>query len=121
MRSINSCDCLRRFLAMFSTPFGRLLTTRSKVANLRFAFEALTRAFRSRVSLKPQGEGWEAFRRALRLRHRLTHPKRADQLSIGDDELHDLVKAHGWFSTTFEAILRTLGWRDLAGDIPWPP
>ena len=69
-------------------------------ANLRFAFEALTRAFRSRVSSKPQGEGWEAFGRALRLRHRLTHPKRADQLSVGDDELHDLVKARGWFSTT---------------------
>jgi hypothetical protein len=50
-------------------------------------------------------DGWEIFRRSLKVRDRLTHPKRAADLLVADDELTDLMQVWEWFVTGVNAIL----------------
>ncbi|MBX3303031.1 MAG: Ppx/GppA family phosphatase [Nitrospira sp.] len=47
-------------------------------------------------------QSWEMLRRSLDLRHRVTHPKTAAELTISDDELDDHRKGVAWFLETVQ-------------------
>lgn len=64
--------------------------------NVKFAFKMFARAFNSNYSLSLGDGGWDALRDALKIRHRLTHPKFISQLDISDQELQGIIKGGFW-------------------------
>jgi hypothetical protein len=66
-------------------------------SNFKFAFKVYGRAFNSSYTPDLGDGGWDAFREALEVRHRLTHPKFIHQLDISDDELERIEKGVTWF------------------------
>jgi len=65
-------------------------------SNLKFTFNSaakLTFDFNLNVS----DVGWESFKKALEIRHRVTHPKKLASLIISDKEMNITKKALDWF------------------------
>ena len=65
--------------------------------NLRFAFYAFCKSHNASYSLPVTGKGWHALQHALRVRHRLMHPKSADDLLVKNAEMEDVDTAFRWF------------------------
>jgi hypothetical protein len=65
--------------------------------NLRFAFAAFMK-FHGAPSVLPTDEGWSAFVAAIEVRHRITHPKRLEDLEIGDREIETIRRAAHWLA-----------------------
>lgn len=80
---------------------ARLKTT----ANTRFGLESFARTCRHSRRPNVSGDGWQAFKKALLLRDRLTHPKNAASLQVTDGELLDVTRARSWFTVTFVGLL----------------
>jgi hypothetical protein len=77
-------------------------------SNLRFAFEMFGRPYRPGYVLPTQSEGWAACQRAIQIRHRLTHPKNANDLVGSEAEYNgELVETWRWFNVTFDEALRS--------------
>jgi len=55
--------------------------------NLRFAFRLYAKANRVTVSPDYSGSGWQAFGEVVKIRTRITHPKRIAEMSISDAEM----------------------------------
>lgn len=91
------------------------------VPNIRFAFNAFARVFRSGLALDTYGEDWSRFKRTIQIRHRLTHPKGAPQLSVTVEELAELVQVTGWFDRTVRATLQGAFERVSRGQSSPPP
>ena len=49
-------------------------------------------------------QGWEKLTRSLELRHRVTHPKIAEELIISDSELEIHKDAFAWFLEVFQDL-----------------
>jgi hypothetical protein len=64
--------------------------------NIRFTVSMLVRASGVPVELELDSGGWRAFKRALAVRHRVTHPRTGSELLITDDALADVAEAYGW-------------------------
>jgi hypothetical protein len=56
-------------------------------ANFHFALEMLVRGTSLPAKIDKGGEGWQAFKEALRVRDRLMHPKKIADLDVSDQEL----------------------------------
>ncbi len=50
--------------------------------------------------------GWERTQNALKVRHRITHPKRNHDLYINTDELEDVRDSMRWLFWTIEVIVK---------------
>jgi len=42
-------------------------------------------------------EGWQRLRKAIQIRHRLTHPKTVAEVNVSDDDFDDLKQGISWF------------------------
>ena len=73
-------------------------------ANLLFTMKAWCRGI-SDGRLDLGVPGWQNFKKSLALRHRLVHPKRAEDLTISDDEFIAFVKAMSWFMSSIHEKL----------------
>ena len=65
-------------------------------ANIRFAFKLLAKATSVSDVLDVSGAGWQSFQRAVKVRDRITHPKRVSDLTIADSEYADVSAAFKW-------------------------
>ena len=74
-------------------------------ANVRFAFEAIARAHGYRYEFDANELGWGAFNQALATRHRLTHPKSANDLHVEGDEVIVALAAVEWFQHSSMSLL----------------
>jgi len=74
--------------------------------NLRFAFDAFARAFKCEPTLRLEGEDRVIFVRAVKIRDRLTHPKKASELRVSSDELIDLLHVRDWFVATLGVLIK---------------
>lgn len=59
--------------------------------NIVFAFRAYAKAFGVEFKIDKSGQGWEDFKRAVKVRDRLMHPKRLQDLFVADGELKEMV------------------------------
>lgn len=69
--------------------------------NLRFAFNVsakLTLDF----NLDASGKGWESYKKAVKIRNRITHPKNISDLNISKEEMSTVREAFMWFIDTFD-------------------
>lgn len=65
--------------------------------NLRFAFQVYARIYDICFKVDCSGLGWQSFKTAIKIRNRVTHPKRLSDLSITDDELQTLDETLEWY------------------------
>lgn len=83
--------------------------------NLRFATACLSRVLPSTPPLPIKGPEWRAFRDALTVRHRITHPKHHHDPDISDREMAVLIETHQWFlvwtTSLAQKRLRVIGAR----------
>jgi hypothetical protein len=66
-------------------------------ANFRFALNLFMRPSDKNFRLDASGEGWDAFKKALQIRHRITHPKCFESLQIENEEVQTVIDAYAWF------------------------
>lgn len=50
--------------------------------------------------------GWNEFQKSVKVRHRLTHPKSLDDISVSEDDLTAIVKAVNWFQNITFSIFK---------------
>ncbi len=62
-------------------------------ASFHFAIEMFSKTLRSPFKLK-KGKEWEAFKTAIPVRHRITHPKQPELLDISDEEIEAVGTAY---------------------------
>jgi len=74
--------------------------------NLRFAFRIYAECFGSDFKLKTDGNGWDAYKRALVIRNRITHPKKIEDLKIPDGEWTCIANARTWFDDEYKRLLK---------------
>jgi len=72
-------------------------------SNLRFAFSSAAK-FSLDFKLDVSDTGWESFKKAIKIRHRVTHPKKISDLSISDEEKDSVKKAFLWFIDSFKSL-----------------
>jgi len=61
--------------------------------------------------------GWNEFKKAVTLRHRLTHPKSKDDVHVSDDDCEHVGRGLEWFWTTHGKVMRPMGAKLLQMDI----
>ena len=76
--------------------------------NVRFTFRVFNRLFQANVDLGVGGNSWTAFLRALDVRHRITHPKKVDELDISDTEIKLCREVSSWFNETVHAAVQAI-------------
>jgi hypothetical protein len=64
--------------------------------NFLFAFRLIAKAEELDYELDVSCAAWQALQRALRVRDRLTHPKRMADLGVTEDEARDAIEAFEW-------------------------
>ena len=98
---------LRRGKAKISTKYLKLAD------NFRFAFSCFSKVLGSNFKLDVEGQGWECFRKAIEIRHRITHPKVDEDLDISDAELQIVEKAMDWYRVSSRKLLTDFTKLDL--------
>jgi hypothetical protein len=73
--------------------------------NLKFTFRIINKLFNAKIDLNLKGNHWNEFLSAIKVRNRITHPKKVDSLLITDSEIEMCKNSSLWFNDiTIEAI-----------------
>ena len=72
--------------------------------NLLFAFRMYGKIFDIEFRLDKSGIGWQSLRESIKVRDRLMHPKKAEDLSISIPELDKAIKAYTWVRKNNEEV-----------------
>jgi hypothetical protein len=89
------------------TVSGDVETRRAKIsleANLRFGFKLLGKAGYVPSELDVSGPEWQSFKRAIKIRDRITHPKSVDDLNISDEDYKDVSAGFGWVLISYTKL-----------------
>lgn len=73
--------------------------------NLLFTLKTTARAAKSSYPVDKASEDWCSFKEALRIRHRITHPKSSGDLELSDAELRVVQKTIKWYFTSVNDVL----------------
>lgn len=76
--------------------------------NLRFSFYIISKTYNSNYKLIVSGKGWVAIKKALLIRHRLTHPKNINDITVNDDDLDCVNRAFKWYIYNFILCLKEI-------------
>ncbi len=66
--------------------------------NLIFGFRMAVKSCKEKFTVDKSSKGWESFKKALKVRDRITHPKGIVDLNISDDEMDFILETGMWFS-----------------------
>lgn len=72
--------------------------------NLALAFRAYAKAYDVSFKLNKGDQGWQNFRKAIKVRDRITHPKRLNAMEIRDNELKEVNEGYNWFMDEFKKL-----------------
>lgn len=75
------------------------------LSNIVFTLNLYDRVHSGSRGVDKGRTGWEAFKKALQVRHRITHPKRASDVDITDDDLVSLMTADNYFHEEIKSIV----------------
>ena len=70
------------------------------VGNTRFALQMLAQHAAPGYVLNWNDNGWVSLQTALKVRHRLTHPKGLDDLNVSDKDLEVVKRGFEWYRVT---------------------
>jgi len=94
-------------LAFDLTDNGEIKWKKAKIPlekDLSFAFRIYAKSFRVEFKLDKGGRGWQKFRTATRIRDRLTHPRRLEDLAVSDEKLQTVEDAVLWIHQQLSAV-----------------
>lgn len=78
--------------------------------NVLFCIKVFNRLFGAEIDLGVGTTKWEGFLNALKIRHRITHPRNVSEFDITDDEIELCKRVCSWFNdmlhVCFQAMLR---------------
>jgi hypothetical protein len=84
----------------------------------RFCIEMTAKPFMERPVIDAEkDEGWRAFKRALKVRHRITHPETASSLEVLPKEVLDVGIACHWTARCGGTVFEAMGERLEADDV----
>jgi hypothetical protein len=89
---------------------GHIATRRAKLqtlANVRFAFDLLAKVDEHDFRLDVSQHGWQLLQNSLKVRDRLTHPKKLIDLEVSDEEIRAALRAFSWFESQVVLALLT--------------
>lgn len=78
---------------------GRVKFEKAKLSlasNLQFAFLMYAKAGGVEYSIPKGDAGWDKLKRSIKVRDRITHPKRSRDLDVSYDELEMVMSAYVW-------------------------
>lgn len=93
------------------TSHGEVRATRPRLsflANVRFAFSISAKAAKANgleFELDVGERGWQRLRDSVKVRDRLMHPKRVEDLLVTDAEIRACMEAFLWFESRFLVLL----------------
>lgn len=76
--------------------------------NFRFTVNVFNKLFQSGIDLEVGQTNWNEFLEALKVRHRITHPKELDAINISDAELELCRRVSGWKNEIFLAMVQSI-------------
>lgn len=79
--------------------------------NIDFSFKILSKVMNIENPLDKSNHGWEQLRKAIKIRHRLTHPKSAEDLTISNEEMILLSHAVLFYTRATAELTRRIGRR----------
>jgi hypothetical protein len=80
----------------------------STSTNTRFTFRIVAHVYG--IDNKSfEEDGWDAFRRCVTIRNRVTHPNVLDEFHVKDSEIEDLNKALNWFEREARFLITETG------------
>jgi hypothetical protein len=88
----------------------------SLLTNIRFAVAAFAKASAVEFELLSSGEKWDAFRRAIKIRDRLVHPKSIHEFRVTDEDFLIVDDAVSWWTAEISRLLQL-----AMGEEPSPP
>ncbi|NCC62519.1 MAG: hypothetical protein EOM12_16640 [Verrucomicrobiae bacterium] len=68
--------------------------------NLEDSFNGLAATLDVPLAVSKQNTGWDAMTKAIRMRDRITHPRKPEELLISDSDMKIFDRATKWFSDT---------------------
>jgi hypothetical protein len=72
--------------------------------NLRFAFKVFSKVHQLDWSPDFGGKGWDSFKKALKIRDRITHPRTQADISIAVDDFEAIKAAQVWWRNTLNDL-----------------
>lgn len=76
--------------------------------NLRFAFSVYSRTHGITFTLPTDESGWSALSETISVRNRVSHPKRASELTISDGAIDRAVEAHEWLMAQHSRLVELI-------------
>lgn len=80
--------------------------------NFRFMLAMMNRRAKEEHKESFDGAGWQAFKQATKIRHRLTHPKQRTDLDVTDTEIEIFHTTFSWVFSCFMRGIVSLFGRD---------
>ena len=74
--------------------------------NLRFAANIFDKTFDKQLDLGIGATKWENFKTSIKIRNRITHPKKVDDITISDDELLIIKQVNEWFNGIIKDMIK---------------
>jgi len=84
--------------------------------HLRFVYRLYSRIFETETELPIGDSGWEAFKKTLAIRNRITHPKDPASLEVTVDEFEILNRATAWYVGCMKDLIDIAG-RQLGSEV----
>jgi hypothetical protein len=78
--------------------------------NVRFTFHTLAKTCGAPLSLNTSGSGWHAFRKSIKIRDRLMHPKCEGDTVIMENEMMAVSLTSKWFIESVTEFFSYLGY-----------
>ncbi len=88
---------------------GEIITVRAKVPitkSIRLAFKVFARANFCDYELTTGDHRWDSFKRGLKIRDRLMHPKNVEDLVVTDDDFDILIDTITWFEENTKGLFQ---------------
>lgn len=73
-------------------------------SNLQFAFKVYTRVTGSDFKLDVESIQWKKFKKAIKIRNRITHPKNLSDMKISKDDFRKATNAYNWFLANIKLL-----------------
>lgn len=74
-------------------------------ASIRYSFSVFKRSYGTNFDLDVTGKPWLAYLPAVKVRDRITHPKKLADITISEEELMDAAQSWHWFSDAFATTM----------------
>jgi hypothetical protein len=74
--------------------------------NIRLSLDCLARAYGSNFKPAYGNHRWDSLKRAIGMRHHVTHPKKLEDLEISDADMQTMLDGMKWYHHNLSEVMR---------------